>query len=312
MASDPRPRLMTTAAGSRPEAFGTAEWSLLGVTSLIWGSSFLWIAIALRHLEPTAIGFLRVALGAIALVLIPAARRPIDRQDWPRIAVVAIAGNAGPALLFALAQQSVDSAVAGMANGAVPLTTMAVTVAMTRVGPGRRQALGLAIGFLGIAAMSVPNLFGVNASPVGIGLLIAAIMGYGLSNNVVVPLQQRYGALPVILRALVLGSLALAPLGILGLRDSTWSWESAIAMAILGILGTGAARAMSAALAGRAGAPRSAIIGYFVPVFAIILGVTVLDERLSATELVGIALIMAGGWLASRHETGASSTTDPR
>jgi drug/metabolite transporter (DMT)-like permease len=249
-----------------------------------------------------------VAFGAMALALIPAARRPVERQDWPRIAVVAIAGNAGPALLFALAQQSVDSAVAGMANGAVPLTTMAVTVAMTRVGPRRGQALGLAIGFLGIAAMSIPNLVGANASPIGISLLIAAIMGYGLSNNVIVPLQQRYGALPVILRALVIGSVALSPLGLVGLRNSSWSWESVIAVTILGVLGTGAARAMSAALAGRTGASRSAVIGYFVPVFAIILGVTVLDEQVSAPELLGIALILVGGWLTSRRETIAAPT----
>ena len=160
---------------------------MLSATSLIWGSSFLWIAIALRSLDPAAVGFGRVVLGAGALAAIPKARLSIERSDWGRIAVVAIAGNAGPAMLFAFAQQSVDSSVAGMINSATPVATLLITIIITRTVPGRRQALGLMIGFAGIVSMTMPNLYGVDAAPAGVALLLIAITGYGISNNVVVP-----------------------------------------------------------------------------------------------------------------------------
>ena len=301
--SEPRQKLVTTAAGSNLQAFGATEWSMLSATSLIWGSSFLWITIALRSLEPTAVGFLRVLLGAAVLALIPRARTPIARRDWPRVAIIAVAGNAGPALLFAHAQQTVDSSVAGMVNSATPLVTMAVTIVITRTAPGRAQVAGLLIGFAGIVAMTLPNLYGADASPAGVAFLLLAIVGYGVSGNVVVPLQQRYGALPVIMRALALGAVVSAPLGAFGLSRSSLEWGSVAAILVLGILGTGVARALAAALAGRAGAVRGAIITYFVPLFAISLGVMVLGETVTSMELAGVALILVGGYFTTRRDS---------
>jgi len=301
--SEPRQKLITTAPGSNPEAFGLTEWSILSATSLIWGSSFLWISIALRSLKLTAIGFVRVLLGAGALALIPRARSPIARADWPRVAIVGIAGSAGPALLFALAQQTVDSSVAGMVNSATPLVTMLIAVLITRSLPGKIQAAGLAIGFAGIVAMALPNLSGADASPAGLGFLLLAIVGYGITGNVLVPLQQRYGALPVVMRALALGTVVSAPLGIGGLVRSSFEWTPVLAILILGVLGTGFARALAASLSGRAGAVRGAIITYFVPLFAITLGVLILGETVTGLELAGVALVLLGGFFTTRRDS---------
>lgn len=310
--TESRQKLITTAPGSNPEAFGLTEWSMLSATSLIWGSSFLWISIALRSLEPTAVGFVRVLLGAVALALIPRARAPIARADWPRVAIVGVAGSAGPALLFALAQQTVDSSVAGMVNSATPLVTMLVAIMITRSLPGRIQVVGLAIGFGGIVAMALPNLSGADASPAGLGFLFLAIVGYGITGNVLVPLQQRYGALPVVMRALAIGAFFSSPLGIVGLAQSSFEWGPVIAIVILGVLGTGFARALAAALSGRAGAVRGAIITYFVPLFAISLGVVVLGERVTRLELAGVALVLLGGFFTTRRDSSSLATKERR
>ncbi len=87
----------------------------------IFGSAFLWIALALRSIDPGTIAFGRVALGAGALSLVPAARSRIARIDWLRITVAAFFGMAAPALLFSLAEERITSALAGMLISGVPI-----------------------------------------------------------------------------------------------------------------------------------------------------------------------------------------------
>ena len=94
--------------------------------------------------------------------------------------------------------------------------------------------------------------------------------------------------------------MVLLPWGIWGLGDSTFRWSSFIALLILGVLGTGLARTIFAILNGRIGAPRSALVGYFVPVIAVLLGVVVRGESVGWVELFGTALILVGATLISR------------
>ena len=86
-----------TNVGSRPEAYGPVEWGLTLTIGLLWGSAFLWIALGVDHLTPGVVAFGRVALGAAALAVFRVSRVRIERADWARITVVAVAGNAGPA-----------------------------------------------------------------------------------------------------------------------------------------------------------------------------------------------------------------------
>jgi drug/metabolite transporter (DMT)-like permease len=118
-----------------------------------------------------------------------------------------------------------------------------------------------------------------------------------------VPLSQKYGPLPVVFRAQLVALLVVTPLGLLQLPGSTWSTESALAMLPVGILGTGAAFALMASLTGRVGGPRASIAIYFLPVVAIVLGVFVLGESVAPVALVGVGVVMAGAWIASRRET---------
>ncbi|NIP77261.1 MAG: EamA family transporter, partial [Xanthomonadales bacterium] len=90
-----------------------------------WGSSFLFIDIALDDVAPGVIPFVRILFGAGALAIFPAARRPIDRHDWGRITILAIIWMASPLTLFSIAQQWINSALAGMLNAGMPLFSAA-------------------------------------------------------------------------------------------------------------------------------------------------------------------------------------------
>jgi drug/metabolite transporter (DMT)-like permease len=301
-----RRRLLEAGSGSRTEAFGAQEWLLLASIALIWGSSFLFIDIGLEAFGPGVVALARVALGVSALALFPAARRPVDRQDLPRVAFLGVIWSGLPLVLFPLAQQWIDSSVAGMLNGAVPLFGAAWAVLLLRRPLGRTQTLGLLVGFAGVVAISWPEVQGSRATTLGAALVLLAVMLYGLAVNLAVPLQQRYGALPVLLRAQLTALVLLLPFGLWSLPGSHFAWGSALAMLPLGILGTGLAFVLMTTLVGRVGGPRGAVATYFIPVVAIALGVAFLGERVAPLALLGTALVLGGAWLTSRREAPAA------
>lgn len=302
--------LPATTEGTHLGDFGPTEWGLLAATAGIWGSSFLFIAIGLDDLEPGLVTSLRIAFGALGLSLAPASRQPVERGDWPRVAMIGLVWVAIPFTLFPLAQQYIDSSVAGMINGAVPLLTAVVAGLMLWRRPSLRLTIGLAVGFVGVALISVPSLRGADAQPLGVGLAFAAISCYAFALNLAVPLQQKYGALAVLLRVLLVAVVLTAPYGLASVPGSTFSWSALAAMVVLGFFGTGVAFVAMTTLAGRVGATRSSIAIYFTPVVAIVLGVVFRDEHVAGLAVVGTALVLAGAWLSSRAEPTAEDPAE--
>lgn len=299
-----RSSLPSTSRGTNLDAFGVGEWGLLAGIALIWGSSFFFMEIGIEAFSPGIVTLARVGLGAASLAFVAKARRPIDREDLRRVLVLGVIWIAIPLTIFPIAQQWISSSVTGMLNAATPISAAIWATILLRRAPGPRQLVGIAIGFAGVLAMSWPELQSSSANALGVGLSLVAVAFYGLSANLAVPLQQKYGALPVLLRAQLAALVIVVPAGLLQLGDSTWAWDSALAMVPLGVLGTGLAFVFMANLVGRVGAPRGGIAIYFVPIVAIILGVTILDETLEAIALVGVILVLAGAWTASRAEVG--------
>ncbi len=304
-----RTSLPATTTGVHHDAFGWTEWGLLAGIALIWGSSFLFIAVGLEAFNPGVVTMARVVLGAGTLALFRRARSPIDPADRLRVATLGLIWIAIPLTLFPIAQQWIDSSVAGMLNGAMPIATAAwATLLLGRL-PGWRQILGIAIGFLGIIAIFLPEARDSSATALGAALVIAAVVLYGLSANLAVPLQQRYGALPVVFRAQLAALVVVVPLGVVQIPGSTWAWDSAVAMVPLGALSTGVAFVMMSILVGRVGATRGSVAIYFVPVVAIVLGIAVRGEDIVPLAVVGTALVVLGAWITSRREAPVSSVT---
>ena len=298
----PRRRILETTSGSLTAAFGPPEWGLLSVIALVWGSSFLFIDVGLESLRPGVVTMLRIGLGAAALVVVPKARVRVEAEDLPRVLLLGVVWMAIPLSLFPVAQQWVDSSVAGMINGAMPIMTAVWAMVMLRRLPGSRQAVGLLIGFGGIVAISWPGAAESQVTALGTGLLVIAVALYGLAANLAVPLQQRYGALPVLLHGQLAALALVAPLGLYQLQNSTWQWGPVLAMVPLGVLGTGFAFVLMTTLVGRVGGPRGSVAIYFTPIVAIALGVLLRGERVHPSALAGTALVLAGAWLASRRE----------
>ncbi|MFV9672005.1 MAG: DMT family transporter [Acidimicrobiia bacterium] len=295
--------LPSTAHGTHRDAFGSMEWGLLAAVALIWGSSFVFMAIGLDAFRPGVVTLARVALGALTLALVPKARVGIDKEDRLRVLGLGIIWIGIPLTIFPIAQQWIDSSVAGMLNGAVPITAAAWATLLLRRLPGWRQLLGIGVGFVGVIAISAPEVVDSSATALGTVLVIGAVVLYGLSTNLVVPLQQKYGSLPVLFNAQLAALVIVVPFGLIQIPGSTWAWPSALAMIPLGALGTGLAFVLMATLVGRVGGPRGSIAIYFVPVVAIVLGVIVRGDALQPAAVAGTALVLVGAWIASRRDT---------
>ena len=289
-----------TAHGTNQGNFNSGDWLLLLTIALIWGSSFLWIAIGLDAFHPSVIALFRMVFGALVLAFVPASRTPMPRSTWPALAVITLGGNAAPAVFFPLAQQRVESSVAGMLNSMGPILVLLISIALIRKPPERGQVIGLFVGLAGALTIAYANLSGADAEPLGVLFVLCAVTGYSISNNLLPPLAQQYGGAAVMARAMIMSSIVLAPWGLWGLTKSEFEWKPALAIVILGVFGTGIARSLFASLNGRIGAPRSSLVGYLVPLVAIVLGVVVRDESVGAPELLGTALILCGAWLISR------------
>jgi drug/metabolite transporter (DMT)-like permease len=294
--------VISTAPGTRAEAFGPAEWGLLALIGLMWGSSFIFVAEGLEAFGPGLVTLLRVVLGTATVAVAAGARRSLAREDWGRVALLGLVWMAVPLLLFPIAQQWIASSLAGMLNGAMPLFSALTAALLLRRAPRLVQRIGLLLGFAGVVAISWPATQGASASTLGALLVIFATVLYGIAANLAVPLQQKYGALPVVLRAQLVALVAVLPFGVAAIPDSTFSWSSALAMVPLGVGGTGLAFLAMANLVGRAGATRGAVAIYSIPVVATILGIAVRNEPVEAVQLVGLALVLAGAWLTSRRD----------
>jgi drug/metabolite transporter (DMT)-like permease len=296
-----------TSRGTSEAAFRPLDWALVVFVGTVFGSSFLLIEIGLTSLSPPVITLIRLLLGYATLSLLPRARRAeLTRSDARRVAVIGITWLGLPLMLFPIAQLWIDSSVAGMLNGSMPLMTVGWTILLARTLPARSQALGLTIGFLGIVAVSLPEIpvgdLGTGATLLGAVLALSAAAMYGLSATLVTPLQQRYGSIAVMYRAQRSAILFVLPFALLGLRDSTLSAPALLAMLPLGILGTALAFLAIATLIGRVGAPRGSVAVYLVPIVAITLGMTFLGEDVHPLAISGALLIILGAWLTSRRE----------
>ncbi len=303
MVEKARRSISESVEGTDTGDFRLVDWGQLVLAASIFGSAFLWIALALRSIDPGTIAFGRVALGAAALAVLPRARRSVARVDRPRLILAAFFGMAAPALLFALAEERIPSALAGMLVSAVPVFAAALVAAATRTWPTRRRLTGLAVGFLGIFLLTAPDLGGSEAETTGVFMVLGAVLAYAVASMLYAPLQQTYGSLPVTMWLLIVSTVMLSPLGIIGLTQSSAESLPLASLLILGVIGTGAAWAMWVSLIGRVGAVRAATAGYIIPIIALVLGVVALDEHIEPIQIAGVLVALAGGYLLSRGKT---------
>jgi len=303
----PGRRLFTATNAANDEQFTAHDWALFLSVAGIWGSSFLFIAVGLDALPPGLITFMRVGLGALALVLLPRQHVSITAEDRIRLVVLSILWVAIPFTLFPIAEQHINSAVTGLLNGGTPIFAALVATVLLGQPPRCAQLIGIAVGFAGVVMISVPSLGDGSSEALGVVLVILATICYGFAINLAGPMQQRYGSVNLTAKMLALATIWTAPYGLWEIGDAQWEFRPVAAVVFLGVVGTGIAFALMGSLVGRVGSTRASFITYLIPVVALVLGVTFRGDEVAPPALVGVALVIGGAFLASRRAAGSAA-----
>jgi drug/metabolite transporter (DMT)-like permease len=278
----------------------------LCLLACIWGSSFLFIELALEGLAPAQIVFGRLVGAAVTLTVVARLgghRLPRQPRVWAHLGLMGLAANIVAFFLMSWGQQHVSSGVAGVLNGATPLFTLAFAVGALpdeRLSPQR--AYGLLLGFAGVVLVVGPwEGDGTAGSLAGQVACVAAAATYGavfvytrrfITNREASPVALAAGQMQV---AALLFALA-APF----FADEPVALTPVVVVSIveLGVLGTGIAYLLYYRLITDAGATSTSMVNYLAPLVAVALGVVALGEPLGWNVFAGAAVVVTGVALA--------------
>jgi len=269
---------------------------MLLALAAIWGSSFMFITIALRDLAPSTLILLRMGSGALALAtyvrLAGHGFAALRRYVWP-LALLGLVNTAVPFFLIAWGQQYIDSGLAAIFNASAPLFTALFALPLDRsqrVG-GLRLA-GVVLGFAGVVLLVGFELSGSDRAAEGALAVVAAAACYGIGGLYA---GRRFAGLPpslVALGTLVWATLYVLPVG--AAQATAIGWETLLSVLYLGVAATGVAYLLYFGLIAGAGASKAVLVTYLVPSLALAYGAAFLDEQVTALALGGLALVLAG------------------
>lgn len=300
------------------------SWAMFLTLAVIWGSSFMWITVALEDgLPPMTIVAWRALAACVLLVavlVVRGGRLPLTWNLWKRMFVLGATNMVIPMALISWGQQFIPSGMASILNAMVPLFTI-VLAAMALADEHITAAKlgGLAVGFVGVIVLASPNLTAAGADEDAAAAVtgMLAVAGAGIFYAIAsVYVRRRITGMPIVeqpdgsTRAplpveISLGTTATALLmitalavvferpagGVITVPGSVGGW---VGVVWLGALGTGVAYLIFYRLIARWGATRTTLVTYVIPVVAIVVGYIFLGERLRPVELLGAALIIGG------------------
>jgi drug/metabolite transporter (DMT)-like permease len=278
---------------------------LIGL-SLIWGSSFLAIKIAVEHgVPPLTVAAFRIGLGAALLLTIarlrgqawPPLRTPTDARFWGRLLFLGVVGNSLPFFLISWGEQTTTSQLAGILMAIIPMLVVILAHFFTH--DERLNLLkiaGVALGFAGVVVLvGVDALRGLGAQLLGQALIIGGCISYSLYG---VTARHLPRLAPDLLIGVILfaGFIALLPFWLIIDRPWAldWQWQGVLALGWLGIFATGTGNLLYFMLMRRTGAGFASNNNYLVPPLALVYGYFILGEQPNLNAVVALVLILVG------------------
>jgi drug/metabolite transporter (DMT)-like permease len=278
-------------------------WLLMALLAGLWGASYLFIKVALEDgMPPLFVVFARITLGA--LVLVPLATRAG--------ALAALRGLTGPILFMAVVQivlpfllitygeRHIASSLTGILVSAAPIFTALIAVRYDDdERPHGIAIAGVVTGIVGVVLLFGVDLSGDAAALAGGLMVLLASVGYAIGSLYLKHRLRGVPAVGIAASTMVAGALVLVPFVLFALPSHAPSPESAASLLALGAGGTGIAFAIYYTLITEIGPGRASLVAYIAPGFAVLYGVTLLSEPLTAGALLGLLLILAGSWIAA-------------
>jgi drug/metabolite transporter (DMT)-like permease len=297
------------------------SWLMLVATAAVWGSSYMFIKVALDDFSEGAIVFLRTALGA-ALLLSFAARRGVlsdlrGRAKW--MAIIACVQVIAPFLLITYGENRISSSLTAILISVVPIFTALLALRFDHAERSHGWALvGIVVGIVGVALLFGLDLSGSGDELIGGAMMLTAALGYAISWMLVK--HKLAGAAPEAVAGgtMVVAAIATLPLLVAAPPSGSPGLDSIASLIALGAGGTGVAFVLYYTLIAEVGPARASMVGYVAPGFSIVYGVVLLGESLTLAAVGGLVLILAGSWLGAQgrlprflSRTGPSRSSAP-
>jgi drug/metabolite transporter (DMT)-like permease len=287
----------------------TVNYLLLLGVGMIWGSQFMLNEFAITAFTPAVIAAGRAVIGFLTLsilVLVTSGDPPSERPRrglWRRYFLIGLFEATLPFTLVAWGQQRVDSALAAILMGTVAIFAIILAAVFVKDEHLRLgNALGVTLGFLGVVVLIGPEaLLGILDNVLGELAVLAGALSFAIS---LLLIKRLPADIPVVVKArniLLCASLQIVPLTLVLDRGNTFdpTWPAVLAVLALGILCAGVVYVLFVALIDRAGPTFASFSNFLVPLVGVLLGVLFLGERPAASDLIALALIIAG--LAATH-----------
>ncbi len=286
---------------SANKVMGPLEWSLLIVLSGLWGGSFFFSKVALAELPPFTVVLARVSLAAVALhVLLIAIGQPMPAlpRVWGAFIIMGALNNLIPFSLIFWGQTQIASGLAAILNATTPVWTVLLAHLFTRDERlSANRISGVVLGLLGAVIMIGPDALG------GLGLNVLAqiaVIGAAVSYAFAGIFGKRFGGIPPLVTAtgqITATTVLIIPLALV--TDRFWalpvpSGTTWLALLGLALLSTAVAYVIYFHLLATAGATNLLLVTFLIPVSALLLGTTILGERLAPRHWAGMALIGLG------------------
>lgn len=297
------------------------HWVLIGFLSCLWGAAFFFNAVAVRDVPTLTIVLVRVAGGALVLMLAMAVmgtRVPSSTRWWD-YAVMGLLASALPFVLIVGAQTQITSGLASVLNASAPIFSVLVAHAFGAERATGLRLAGVFLGFCGVAVLIGPSaLAGDGVTTIGMLAVLAGTLSYGFASL----WGRRFKDVPPLFTSTAqLGFSAAFLLPLALIVDRPWTvaapgWAAIGALAGLAVLSTALAFVIFFRVMAEAGAINAMLVSLLIPLSATLLGVVVLGEAISMRQVAGAAVIgcallildgrLVAWWTARRLKTAAS------
>jgi drug/metabolite transporter (DMT)-like permease len=290
---------------------GFLNWGIFILLSIIWGSSFIMMKEGMLHLTAYQVAALRIVFSGI--VLLPSAIKHIRSIPKNKIPVIFMSGALGsliPSFLFCIAEEGIDSALAGTLNSLTPIFVIIVGAMFFKSKTSGNKVLGIFIAFTGsILLLLSKGHLQESRNMLYVSFIVIATICYGINVNMVHKHLPEIGSLQI--AAIALTSNAIPALVVLiftgyfnmALTDPGVLYSTANA-AMLGIFGTAIASILFYVLIKRAGAVFSSMVTYGIPIIANFWGM-IYGEEVGWKQFACLLLILAGVYVANRKPAAA-------
>lgn len=279
------------------------SWSLFVAVGILWGIPYLLIRVAVRDFSPAMVVFSRVLIGALILVPLSMRQRSFGAalRNYKYIFVYAAVEIMGPWFLITKAEMKISSGLAGLLVATVPIwATIYASMTGDKTVWHRKRLMGLVIGFVGlVAVVGIESLSGKNSLWAIFSILVAAV-GYALAPNMIMKKLPNVSGLAINALAMTMAAVVYAPFAILQWPTGHVSRDSLLSVVALGIFPTAMAFVVFFAVLKEIGPARASLVTYLNTAFAVLLGVLILSEPLTLGIIIGLPLVLAGSYFASR------------